>query len=341
MTSMLPPQALTDILEEAHIPVATLNMQPGLPNPLAIVRLGRLLKEWNPDVLHAHMVHANLLGRVTRVLTRQHIPAMISTAHNVIEGGRWVDLAYRFTDRFTDLTTNVSQRAVDRYVKVKAAPAHRIRRMQNGIETERFKPDPEVRKRMRDQLNLDDAFIWLAVGRFEEAKDYPNMVSAFSKIAKAHPEAHLLIVGQGTFEKEIKSLVQRVGLSEVVHFLGRREDIPHLMNASDAYLMSSAWEGLPMVLLEAASSGLPAVATDVGGNGEIVLHEHTGFLVPPKDATALAGAMAQLMELPAHRFDELRYAARTHVQAHFSLEHTIETWEGIYLSLLKNRNGNH
>jgi len=106
------------------------------------------------------------------------------------------------------------------------------------------------------------------------------------------------------------------------------------MNATDAYVMSSIWEGMPLVLLEAQASGLPIVATDVGGNREVVIDGVTGFLVPPKDPEALAQAMLRLMELPKEKRQEMGEAARQHILANFSLDRVVDKWEALYRELL-------
>ena len=119
-------------------------------------------------------------------------------------------------------------------------------------------------------LGLDGEFAWLAVGRFEQAKDYPTMLRAFARVHAAHPAAVLLLVGRGSLQAETQSLAASLGLDGRVRFVGTREDVPEFMTVADGYVMSSAWEGMPMVLLEAAAAGLPIVATMVGGNPEVV-----------------------------------------------------------------------
>ena len=124
VVSMLPPQAFTEELKEAGIPLSTLNMRRGVADPRAVFRLVKILREWKPDIVHGHMVHANLLARVVRIFCK--IPVLISTAHNIDEGGRWREVAYRLTDPLVDLTTNVSRAAVERYIRVGAAPKNKI-----------------------------------------------------------------------------------------------------------------------------------------------------------------------------------------------------------------------
>lgn len=333
--SMLPPQAFTEELAAAGIPLATLNMRRGVPDPRAVFKMVKILRQWWPHIIHSHMVHANLLARVTRLFYR--IPVVISTAHNINEGGRWREIAYRLTDFLTDLTTNVSRAAVDRYIKVGAVPKDKIIFMPNGIDTFRFQFNLNVRLQFRKDLKLNNNFTWLAVGRFEEAKDYPNLLQAFKRVADERNDALLLIAGQGTLFEEIKGMAHSLGLTEKVRFLGVRRDVPELMSASDAYVMSSAWEGLPMVLLEAAACELPIVATDVGGNSEIVLHEINGYIVPPRDSEALAAAMLKMMSLSEEERKAMGRAGRAHIEENYSLDHVVDRWEKLYIELLKQK----
>jgi glycosyltransferase involved in cell wall biosynthesis len=173
----------------------------------------------------------------------------------------------------------------------------------------------------------------------EEVKDYPTLLQAFSQVAVEHPEAQLVIVGQGTLEAELKQMAGRLGLGDRVRFLGLRTDVASLMNAADAFVMSSAWEGMPMVVLEAQASGLPVVATHVGGIPEVVVPGKTGYLVPPRDPDALADAMKKLMALPPEERIKMGLEGREQVVARYSLEAILDLWEEIYESLLRPRGG--
>ena len=108
---------------------------------------------------------------------------------------------------------------MDRYVQIRAAPAARIRFVPNGLDISRFQRDPAARDRLRHELKISNRFAWLAMGRFHEQKDYPNMIRAFAKSEPAHPSV-LFIAGAGTTENETRQLVHSMGLSDRVHFLG-------------------------------------------------------------------------------------------------------------------------
>lgn len=320
-----------ETLEAQGILVRTLGMMRGIPDPRAVARLARLIRSFSPTVVHAHMVHSNLLARITRLFAP--VPVLISNAHNTNEGSAWRIVAYRLTDRFTDLTTNVSEAAVARAIERGSAPAGRIRFMPNGIDLQRFRRDDATRARTREALYVGDRFAWLVVARFEEQKDYPNLLDALARIADHERRPLVLAVGEGPRRVKVEAEAERRGLTGAIRFLGKREDVPALMNAADAYVMSSAWEGLPMVLLEAAASELPIVATDVGGNGQIVLPEETGLLIPPRNSEALATAMKAMMERPEEERRSMGKQSAMHVRAAFELEGVVDRWEAIYSEL--------
>lgn len=336
VVSLLPPRAYVEELEAVGIPVFSLGIRRKLPDPRPILRLARLIREWRPHILHSHMVHANLLARLVRLLAP--VPVLVCTVHSIDErgrkgSGRLREISYRLTDPLCDLTTQVSQAGLERYVRVGAVPRHKIRYIPNGVDTEHFKPNPEDRLKMRKELRAE-GFVWLAVGRFDPPKDYPTMLQAFTQVVRNDPNTVLLIAGDGPLRKTMEIMAQELGIEKHVRFLGIRKDIPQLMNAAEAYVMSSTWEGMPMVLLEASATGLPIVATDVGGNREVVVDGKTGFLVPPKDPKALAQAMLRLMNLPEEERRKMGEVARQHIEANFSLDRVVDQWEALYRELL-------
>ncbi len=339
VVSLVPPGDFAGELGARGIPVDSLNVARGVPDPRALWRLARILREFGPGVLHAHMIHANLLGRLVRLLAP--VPLVVCTAHSLREiGSRWFRteraafLAYRLTDFLCDLTTQVSQEGHRRYLEGRAARPDKLRFVPNGVDTERFAPDSRLRSQVREGLGIpEEAFVWLAAGRLEEPKDYPTLMRAFARVAGERPGTRLLIAGQGSLEAELRGLAQALGLGDRVRFLGLRRDIPALMNAADAFALSSAWEGMPMVLLEAQAAGLPVVATDVGGVGEVVRPGASGFLVPPGDPEGLAAAMAAVMGLPEEARRGMGLKGRQWVKENFSIESVLDSWEGIYQSL--------
>jgi glycosyltransferase involved in cell wall biosynthesis len=329
VVSLLPPTAFQPELSAAGIPLHTLGMQPGRPSPFAVTRLAALLRRLRPLVLHSHMFHANVLARAMRVLLP--IPRSIGTLHSIAESGRESaaiqtrDRIYRLTDPLTDLTVAVSRAVADRHTAARAVPPHKVKVIPNAVDTERFQPDPAARERTRAGLGLSHEFLWLAAGRLNWKKDYATLVGAFERL----PDGVLCIAGEGPLESELREQARPLGAR--VRFLGARDDLPALLNAADALALSSVVEGMPVVLLEAASTGLPCVASRVGGVEEVVVEGETGCLTSPGDRGAFAESMARLMALPAASRAAMGRSARQRALASFDMRSIVAQWEAVYL----------
>jgi glycosyltransferase involved in cell wall biosynthesis len=306
-------------LREAGLPVRVSGPARLLPH----------LARFRPSIVHAHLFHANLAARLARLVCP--LPVVISTVHSLAETSRRSaaigrrDLLYRLTGALADVTVFVSTASAGRHIAAHAASKRRARVIPNGVDTARFRPDPALRPVTRAALGLGGEFAWLAAGRLMWKKNYPLLLEAMA----AQSEGVLLIAGDGPDAARLRELAGRN-----VRFLGARQDMPALMNACDGLVLSSKVEGLPMVLLEAAASGLPQVATAVGGVGEAVIPE-SGYVVPPGDAAALAGAMRRLAALPPEERAAMGRAARQHAMARFDLAAVTSQWEELYRELLE------
>ena len=326
--SLLDPSAFQSDLAAAGVALHSLGMQPGRPNPLALTRLAVILRELRPRVLHSHMFHANLLARLMRLAFPA--PLIVSTLHSMAEssrqstGTRWRDWLYGATDPLADATVAVCQAVAERHAAAGAVRRGKLRVIPNGVNTGRFRPDAARRERLRGELGAGGEFVWLAVGRLMWKKDYATMLRAAARLR----EGILLIAGAGPLEPELAALARELQVR--ARFLGPREDVPALMNAGDGLVLSSVVEGLPMVLLEAAASGLPCVTTDAGGACDAVVDWKTGFVTPRGDSEALASAMAQLVELPGAARQEMGRAARELALARFDLGSVTSQWEQLY-----------
>jgi glycosyltransferase involved in cell wall biosynthesis len=341
VVSMLPFEAFDDELQAGGVEVASLGMTKGTASPTALVELVRLIRRFRPEVIHAHMFAAILAARTARAILEsrrlfgERPPAVIGTAHTLFEASRLRYAAYRLTDPFSDLWTCVCREGVERHEREGAVPRGRGLFTSNGIDVKTFRPNPGARQRKRLELGCDDAtFVWLAVGSFwTEAKDYSNVLRAFALASKGKSQpTRLVIAGHGTLLDEKKRLAEDLGLGRTVDFLGLRSDVDELMQASDAFVMGSAREAMPLVLLEAGASALPAVVTDVGANADLVLERR--FVVPPKNAEALASAMKMLMSLSDADRRDLGARTREHVAGNYDLEVIVSEWERRYGEVL-------
>lgn len=310
------------------VEVAELNMG---KTPLGFIKAywqaRRLIMQFKPDVVHSHMVHANLFARLLCLST--NLKKLICTAHSSNEGGRGRMLAYRLTDCMCDLNTNVSQEAVDISVKRGASPANRIIAMHNGVDTVRFTFNHESRTSLRAQLKLvDQTPLILAVGRLTEAKDYPNLLTAFAQLPDTLDNSQLVIIGTGEEQAQISALAAQLGLTSRVHFLGLQRNVHEWMSAADVFVLSSAWEGFGLVVAEAMACERVVVATDCGGVKEVV--GDAGFLVEIKNSQQLAAVIEEAINLPVGRKKQLGTDARQRVIDRYSLSVIADKWLEIY-----------
>ena len=300
----------------------------------AILRGRRFLREFRPDIVHSHGFHGNMMARLFHFVGAS--PAPIATIHNVYEGGSARMLAYRLTDRLSRLTTAVSAAAAERFVRMKAVPAHKCIVLSNGIDTAEFAPEPDRGARMRSELAVNDEFVWLAAGRIVPAKDFPNLLRAFAQVKSEFNSVRLWIAGDGPISEvaRVRALASELSLGCCVQILGLRRDLPALLDASDGFALGSAWEGMPLAVGEAMAAEKVVVSTDVGGTRELV--GEAGLLVPARDANALAQAMLRVMRMSREERSALGRAARLRIVQSFSIDAKAAEWEALYLSISGN-----
>jgi glycosyltransferase involved in cell wall biosynthesis len=170
------------------------------------------------------------------------------------------------------------------------------------------------------------------VGRLLDQKDYPTMLEAFQPLVRN--QARLAIAGRGPELEALQRDVKQRGIAASVNFLGVRHDVAALLRAADGFVLSSAWEGMPNVVMEALASATPVVATEVGGVSELVERGRSGYLVPPRNAPALSTAMQQLMMLPMDVRRSMGLTGRERISANYGLAHMAQRWMGLFEELL-------
>jgi len=280
----------------------------------------KLVKSFRPDVVHAHMVHANLFARLNRALCP--VPKLICTAHSSNEGGKARMLAYRLTNRLSDINTNVSQEATQAMISKGAFTKKTVVTVYNGINLNNFKNNPKSIRLEQNTLNF------ITVGRFTDAKDYPNLINAFAILKKNNRAINLTIVGDGELRDQIESLIKELELEEDVTLLGRRSDIPQLLSQADIFVLASKFEGFGLVVAEAMACECYVVATDSGGVAEVM--GNTGKLVPIQNSQALADALQNAIALSSKDRMQNNRKARARVEQLFSLETSVQKWLALY-----------
>jgi glycosyltransferase involved in cell wall biosynthesis len=289
-------------------------------------RLRAALQRFRPDVLHAHLFHANLAARLLRGAGARH---MVGTVH-VVERRR---LPLRFLlERLTagrdDLTVCVSKAVAGHARRRLGVRRRRLRVVPNGIDLGHFSELPD-RDEARAALELSStAPVIGAVGRLDRQKGLPHLIEAFARLD--HPTARLVIAGSGGEEPALRLLVRRHRLADRVRFLGFRSDVPRVLAALDVFCMPSLWEGFGLSLVEAMAAGVPAIVSRIDSLPEVL--GDAGVLVPPADPAALATALGELLADPARR-QELARRGRERAQR-FSLEAMLKGYEGVYSELL-------
>lgn len=291
--------------------------------PKAYFILSKIIKGFKPDIIHAHMIHANILTRLVRLITP--MSKLICTAHNSNEGGTLRMLFYRVTDGFADLTTNVSNTAVAAFEAKHAVPKNSMLTVYNGVDFSNFNYQPKAKSIITDELDLPiSTNILLAVGRFNTQKNYANLLQTVKllKMQMSTPFV-LLIAGDGELRDAIEQLIMTLDIQDNVILLGRRNDVPTLMSACDIFVLSSDYEGLPTVLIEALACQAQVVSTDVSGVREIV--GTYGKIVPTKNPVALAHAIKDSLQ-----DNDKNVLAQKYVKSKFDLDLISNKWLKIY-----------
>ena len=304
--------------------------RPGLD--LRALRRARALIRQSPDaVIHTH----NAMAHYYAVLASLGLPVKcrINTRHGM--GGRtrsgrqeWL---YRQSLRGTDYAVAVCEAARQRFAADGMRPRRALLSVPNGIRLERFRPADDVaRQSLVAELGLPTGSrIIGTVGRLQPVKDHALLLRAFAKVRVQVPEAALVIVGDGPLRAALEAQADQAGLSDAVRFMGDRHDVPRLLTGMEVFALTSTSEGYSVALLEACASSLPIVATDVGGNREIVRHGINGRLVPSGDTAAIATALIALLR-GGEQAAAMGRAGYAWAQAEASFRTMAERYHGLY-----------
>lgn len=345
VVSLSAPGPLEPRIRALGVPVESLGLAAGRPSPAGFLRLARRVRALRPDLVQTWMYHADLLGGLAaRLATRAPV---VWSLHNSNLDRR----STRFSTRATVWAcARLSHRVPARILSCSEVSARlhrglgyaagRMLVIPNGFDMDTYRPDPGHYAAVRTELGLPpDALLVGLAARWHPQKDHPNFIAAAARVARERPGVWFVLAGTGitASNTELAALVAASGAADRFRLLGARSDMPRLNAALDLAVTASAYgEAFPLVIGEAMACGVPGVVTDVGDSALLV--GDAGRVVPPRDPTALAAAIAGLLALSARSRQALGAAARARIAANYALPVIAGRYQSLYDSLLAEAN---
>lgn len=333
VVTMVDGGALRPAVEALGVPVISLGMRLGVPDPRGWWRLRRILRQCRPDLVQGWMYHANLLAS----LAAGRVPVVWGLHHTSQQGAdrKWttrlvVGAGAHLARRLPARVIACAQAAADHHLAAGYDPATMVV-VPNGVDLQRYQPDPAARATVRAELGLaPEALLVGVVARFHPFKDHRTLLAAAGLVARTRPDVAFALAGRD-ITPENATLADWIGaevLAGQVHLLGQRDDLPRLNAAFDLGCLSSLSEALPVSLLETMAAGVPCVVTDVGDCARVV--GETGRVVPPRDPAALAAALGALLAMTPEQRLALGRAARERIAQHYSLESMVAGYQAVW-----------
>ncbi len=315
------------VLEAANVPVTCLNAAGVLSFPRVLFRLTQHLRRIKPAIVQTFLFHANLVGRIAARLAG--VITVVSGLRVAERQSAW----HRWLDRGTNwlVTTNVcvSKGVADFSAEVAGLNPAKLVVIPNSVDAELFS---NATPTDMTQFGIPaGSRILISIGRLEWQKGFDVLLDAVSSLNPFPENTYFVIVGDGP---DLNMLRNQAELTNRVRFLGRRDDVPNLLAASTALILSSRWEGMPNVVLEAMAAGLPVIATRVEGISELIRDGINGLTIAPDQPDELANAIRRILSQP----DFSRNAGLNSqgiVAKEFTIQRTTEAYVKLYLQLLQ------
>lgn len=285
-------------------------------------KLAYLMRSKKVDVVHTHNMAPLLYGTLAARLVG--VPVVLNTRH-----GREKKSSSPFIWNMNDAVVAISEDAKREMLKWNRIDTKKTKVIHNGIDIYKYaclQDGSELRK----MLNINTStFVVGTVARLSPEKDQFTLIDAFLRVVNKIDDAKLVFVGDGILKDNLKSHAEKLGIPNKVMFLDFRDDVFNILPIFDVFVLSSLTEGISLTLLEAMAAALPIVATNVGGNPEVVIDGETGFFVPPKDPEKMAEAIMKILQNPelAKKMGEV---GRKRVEEEFSLDRMIKEYEELY-----------
>jgi len=297
-------------------------------------RLIKLIREIKPTIVHTYLFSANSYGRIAAILCR--VPIIIASERSLPEIGKDKTKTMIYIDKillsFSHAIICNSLRASEVLIKHYSFNPEKVFTVYNGIDVAAISLDCNSKKQKAATKVIG------TIGSLEPVKNH----KLFLQVAKiilnqiSHEDIRFLIIGKGSLRKELEEFAEMMGIPGNVVFTGERTDIPELLQTIDIFVLTSKYEGLSNVIMEAMSAGIPVIATDVGGNSELVIDEKTGYLCPPNDLVAFSQRIIDLLN-DDERTKWMGDNARMRMISQFSIWKMIKETENTYTNLLEQK----
>ncbi len=298
-----------------------------------LFRLAKILREHKVDVLHCHAHKATVYGAVAGALAGT--PVVLAHVHGL---GRSRNLRRRLTNlllsRRIDRIICVANSVKDDVIKNNwCLSAEKTSVLENSVDYERFADVSISKADAKQTLGVpSSALVFGMVGRLAPTKGLSYLIEAFSKVKTRKPSAHLVLLGEGPCKAELQQQASHLSCGDAVHFLGHQSNVEQLIRGMDVFVLSSVAEGMPRAILEVMASGIPCIATRVGGIPEIMSSDDVGILVPAKDPEALAKAMIDLGGATKEQLEKYAEKARDRIRQFYSHDVVTEKLSNLYLN---------
>ncbi len=327
-----PDNPVDDYVDRAHalgIPVERVvirrHLAPGLWRELAA-----RFRQFRPAIVHTHLLHADLYG--IPAARRASVPTIVSSRHNDDPFRRRLPMRrlHRWLWSQCQAGIAISEAIRQFCIREEGVAPGKISTVHYGLDPATVQAPPGARESLRASLGLPGGTLLVgSVCRLIEQKGLAYGLRGFAQVADDAPDAHYVLAGDGPLRGELEAEARALGLAARIHFLGWRSDAYAIMTGLDVLLAPSLWEGFGLVFLEAMALGLPIISTRVSAVPEVVADGETGWLVPPGDAGAIAGALRDALQDPAER--QARGAAGRHrLDTQFTVEQMVERTLAVY-----------